>query len=139
MHSGWTILTRRQDHLGCGAESGRTESFSVFVLLGKCCQSVPARGAVIFFELSSEPPPELLSESCTVLRGNRRRCGRYRDGNLGTEHENAVAMPERTNQIIPMSLFHSSSTGDSATVMLNPEYQSDALPGIRTSALLMAH
>jgi hypothetical protein len=42
MHRGRTILTRRQDHLRRGAESGGPESLCVFILLGKGRQSVPA-------------------------------------------------------------------------------------------------
>jgi hypothetical protein len=37
-------------------------------------------------------------------------------------------MPERTNQIIPVPLFHSSSTGDSTILALNPVSQAQALP-----------
>jgi hypothetical protein len=83
-------------------------------LLGKCGQGGSAGRPVIFFELASEPVPKLLSEGYNVLRGARRTWRSYLDGNLGTEHENAIAMPERTNEIIPVSLFHSSSAADLA-------------------------
>jgi hypothetical protein len=36
-------------------------------------------------------------------------------------------MPERTNQIIPVPLFHSSSTGDSTISVINPVSQAQAL------------
>ena len=120
-----TILARRQDHLRSGAESGRPESLRVFVLLSKRRQSIPVGGTVILFQLVGEAEPEFLSQRVAALRSILR--GRRLDGNLRAEHENAVAMPERTNQIIPVPLFHSSSTGDSATAMLIPGSLSRAM------------
>jgi hypothetical protein len=37
-------------------------------------------------------------------------------------------MPERTNQIIPVPFFHSSSTGESTILAINPVSQAQALP-----------
>src|ERR1700691_1955213 len=118
MNAGWAVKARGQSHLSCSTQSGRPKTLSVFILLGECRQSCSGCGAGILFELSSEPASQLLGQGSAVRGGSRRSCRSDFDWNLRSEHENAVAMPKRPNQIIPVALFHSTSTGDSGIITL---------------------
>src|SRR5580658_46574 len=118
MNAGWTVKARGQSHLSCRAQSCRSKALSVLILLGKCGESGPVGGAIILFELSREPASQLLGQGSAVRGGSRRSCGSDFDWNLRSEHENAVAMPKRPNQVIPVALFHSTSTGDSGIITL---------------------
>src|SRR5579863_5208596 len=124
----WTVLARSENHLSGRAQGSWPESLRIFVLLSKRGQSVAARRFIVLLEFAGEAETQFVRQGRSGLRSVRG--SRRLDGNLRAEHENAVAMPERTDQIIPVPLFHSSSTGNSATAMLNPASPSGARPNL---------